>query len=759
MSWLALLLALAACDGADPAVPTSAPTEPRLEATASVEVVNAEYVTSRACRGCHPTEVDAWKGSDHDRAMEMATADTVLADFEDTSFDAGGETWRFFRREDAFLVNTVGPDGTRADFEVLHTFGVDPLQQYLVAISGGRLQALTVAWDTRSADVGGQRWFSLYPDEISQPGDVMHWTGIANRWNSMCAHCHSTNVRKDFDLESKRYDTRWSEIDVSCEACHGPASLHVRWAESGADPARERGFAWSLGVEPDARWTMNPETGIALRVPPRDDDREIETCSGCHSRRALIREGSVDPRFLDRYVPVLLEEGLYFADGQIQDEVYVYGSFLQSRMHRAGVRCGDCHEPHSLALRDSGNALCAGCHAPSVFGVRSHHQHPENSAGAECVECHMPSRTYMIIDERRDHSFRIPRPDLTREIGSPNACTGCHTDRSAQWAADEIAGWPAAAAETPAHYGQALQAGRLGTPGAPEKLQELAAQLGSPSIARASAVSLLARYPGAGLVDAIRDATSDAEPLIRLAGARAVDSLPIDQRIGLVGRLVLDPVRAVRIEAARSLAGADPERLGGHLTRARGPALAEYRHSQELDADRPTSHVNLALLASSMGNTIEAEAHYRRALEVGSYFLPAYVNLADLLRREGREEEGEQLLRRGLLVEPDSAELHHALGLLQVRLGQSEEAMGSLAHANRLAPEDARYAYVLGVALYSEGEVEGALETLRQAHVHHPMDRNILEGLASISREAGHLDDSVVYLKKLRNLSEGAIQP
>jgi len=756
--WLfAALLMLSGCGTEEsPSPPESNASMDEAIAESPIPAVagRAEFVTSAACQGCHAKEVEAWTGSHHDRAMERATEETVLGDFADASFDQEGIPWRFFRSDETFFVNTIGPDGDAADFEILHTFGVYPLQQYLVALPGGRLQALTVAWDTRSRADGGQRWFSLYPDEVAGPGDVMHWTGIANRWNTMCASCHSTNLRKNFDSAEATYETRWSEIDVACEACHGPGSLHVEWAKSGADSSTARGFTRELGDGRDTRWAMNPNTGIASRVPPLRDDAEIEMCSGCHSRRSLIDEEADGSRFLDRHVPALLNEGLYYADGQIEDEVYVYGSFIQSKMYHAGVRCGDCHEPHSLALRESGNDLCAQCHAPSVFAVRSHHQHSEASSGASCVECHMPSRTYMVVDDRRDHSFRIPRPDLSIELGSPNACNGCHSDRDATWAVAEITKWPKGKTATPVHYGQALAAGRRGAVGGQEKLLELAANVEAPAIARASAVSLLTGYSGVALVEAIRLAAADADPLMRLAAIRAADALPVDERTALVGRLLLDQVRAVRIEAARSLAGADPARLGPHLSRALEPALAEYRHAQELDADRPNAHVNLALLELSMGQPVEAEARYKEALEVGAYFLPTYSNYADLLRGLGRDQEGEELLLRGLEFEPDSADLRHALGLVLVRLGRADDAAVALRRAAELAPENARYAYVFSVALYSGGAVEPALDVLRAAHERHPVNLEILQALASIGREAGHEEESLEYLQKLQALTQ-----
>ena len=721
---------------------------------AAISTPEAQYVGGEACQNCHPDQAKAWTGSHHDRAMETASEDTILGDFDDGRFSEKGVTWRFFRRADAFFVNTAGPDGALKDFEVLYSFGVDPLQQYLVALPGGRLQALTIAWDTRDLAAGGQRWFSLYPEDAGEPGDVLHWTGVGNNWNSMCAHCHSTNVRKNFDSAQATYNASWSDIDVACEACHGPASRHLGWAKSGADPSRDKGLEGHLAGDSEGVWKMNPETGIAFRDPPRKGDGEIDACAGCHSRRSVIREEADEVRFLDRHAPALLDEGLYFADGQMRDEVYVYGSFVQSRMYRAGVRCGDCHEPHSLELLESGNALCAQCHAPSVFAVRSHHQHGENSAGARCVECHMPSRTYMEVDERRDHSFRIPRPDLTMEMDIPNPCSGCHENKDAEWAAAEIAQWPGAANATREHYGQTIAAGRLGDAGAATKLFELAADTDSPPIARATAISLLSRYPGRELIEAIREGAADPEPLMRMSAARAADFIPRRDRIGLVGRLLLDSVRVVRIEAARTLAGADAASLGKLWAKALGPALEEYRHAQEVDADRPTAHVNLALLAASMGDPGEAEAQYRAALEVGPYFLPAYANFADLLRREGRDDEGESLLRKGLSVEPTSPELQHALGLLLVRLGRADEALAPLRAARDRAPEVARYAYVFGVALYSHGRVEESLAALREAHDRHGTDLSILEGLVSISREAGLIDESNQYRGKLHRLTQ-----
>jgi predicted CXXCH cytochrome family protein len=278
---------------------------------------------------------------------------------------------------------------------------------------------------------------------------------------------------------------------------------------------------------------------------------EIETCALCHARRSAIAEPYVHGRpLLDSHRPALLDEGLYSADGQIEGEVYEYGSFLQSRMYRRGVTCADCHEPHGLGLRAEGNALCARCHASTRFDAPSHHRH---RGGARCVDCHMPQRTYMLVDPRRDHSLRVPRPDLTLKIGAPNACNACHADRTAGWAAEAAARWYGPARPAAPHYGVALYAGRAGAPGAGEALVALAADAETPGIVRATALSLLARYP-----DAARRvspaASADPDPLVRLAAVSALEALPPDERAAPASPRLRDNIRAVRSEAARVLA-------------------------------------------------------------------------------------------------------------------------------------------------------------------------------------------------------------
>ena len=370
----------------------------------------AKLVGRATCASCHESQHEAWAGSHHDLAMQEATEQTVLGDFDDAEFTHHGATSRFFRRDGRFMVRTDGPDGELTDYEIAYTFGVDPLQQYLIRFPRGRLQTLSICWDARPKVRGGQRWYHLYGDERIAHDDELHWTGRNQNWNYMCAACHSTGLRKGYDLATDRYNTTWSEIDVSCEACHGAGSHHVAWAEADGRAA-DGDKALPVTLTSRATWVFDPAAVTARREPPLAAHTQVETCAPCHSRRSVVSDQPFHGLPLhDTHRTSLLDAGLYHANGQIQAEVYVYGSFVQSKMYHAGVTCADCHEPHSLTLRAPGNALCVRCHLSSTFDTKQHHLHESGSAGAVCVGCHMPATVYMGIDPRRDHSIRIPRP-------------------------------------------------------------------------------------------------------------------------------------------------------------------------------------------------------------------------------------------------------------------------------------------------------------------------------------------------------------
>jgi predicted CXXCH cytochrome family protein len=680
----------------------------------------ADYVGRETCRECHEAQHDLWLGSDHDLAMQPADASTVLGDFGAAPFEHFGVTSSFRRDGDAFFVRTDGPDGELAEHEVAYAFGVEPLQQYLVKLPGGRMQALPLCWDARPASDGGQRWFHIYPDEPIPPGDVLHWTGPAQNWNHMCAECHSTNVRKNYLAAADSFATTWSEIDVSCEACHGPGSSHVDWARGPAQSGDPR-LAARLGDDDGGAWVMDPETGTAKRSPPRTSRAELETCARCHSRRATIREDRTPgASILDTHRPALLVEDLYFADGQIRDEVYEWGSFLQSRMFREGVTCGDCHDPHGGDVVAEGNALCARCHLPAKFDSPSHHFHAEGSRAARCVECHMPERTYMVVDARRDHGFRVPRPDLSVKIGTPNACNGCHADRSAKWAASAAAKWWGTDRAAEPHWAETIHAARGWKVGAGERLVALAGDRSVPAIVRATAVTLLPRDAGAAASDAIQVALNDDDPLVRLAAIGLLDAVDPMPRMQIGWRHLDSRELALRMEAAGALASVPAGLLSPEQRAKLDGALEEYRAAQRLNADRADAHLNLGALHASRGEYDAAIREYRTALEKLPQFEPAWVNLADVWRAQGHEARAESTLLAAIETVPEPAEAQLALGLSLVRLKRHGEALDHFRAAAELRPDEPHYRYVLAVALHSGGDAKAAESVLREAHERFP---------------------------------------
>jgi predicted CXXCH cytochrome family protein len=734
--------------------PTPAPAAAK-PATAP-PIASADYVGATACRTCHDAEFNAWTPSQHKLAMQAATPSTVRGNFDSAKFTYGGVESTFFTRGGKYMVHTDGPDGKLADYEVKYTFGVDPLQQYLVEFPGGRFQALSIAWDTRAKEAGGQRWFHLYPGQNIKAGDPLHWTGLNQNWNFQCAECHSTNLRKNFDASSDTFHTTWSEINVSCEACHGPGSNHLAWAQKSGDwqaMGASKGLVLALDERKGVAWTPVTETGNAKRTRPRETAREIETCARCHGRASRISDDYVHGKPpLDTHRLALLDDDLYWNDGQMRDEVYNWGSFVQSKMYAQGVTCSDCHDPHSLKLRASGNAVCAQCHQPATYDNAKHTHHKEGTAGAACAACHMPTTTYMVVDPRHDHSMRIPRPDVSAKIGSPNACNNCHTKQTARWAADSIEKWTGKAPTSYQNFAEALRAGSIGAPGARGALLALIDDKAQPVIVRASAIQRLGHLLTPSTIDAVTRSLDDPDPVVRLAAVEAIANTEPDVRQRNLPRMLDDPVRAVRLEAARALAGSAEQGLSETLRASFTRALAEYVAAQTYNADRPEGRTALGNLYAQRGDAAAAIPQYRKAVEMDPTFVPAYANLADLYRARGADAEAVVTLREGLARNPRGAALYHALGLALVRQKQAAEGLKELRKAVQLAPENARFAYVYAVALHDAGQIKDAMQVLATALKREPYDRDVLSGLAYFTAQAGNRQQALDYVRQLREL-------
>jgi len=696
------------------------------------EAESATYVGREVCGRCHEKELREWTGSDHDLAMDHATSETVLGNFDDQEFTHFAVTSKMFRRDGEFFITTDGGDGQMQTFPIKYTFGFRPLQQYLVEFPDGRVQCLPITWDTEN-----ERWYHLYPGEPIPHDDVLHWTRPLQNWNYMCAECHSTNLQKNYDLADNAYHTTFSEIDVSCETCHGPGSLHVELAD-----------AW--GVFWDRRY------GYGLpRLKDPDSRVEIETCAPCHSRRRIVFPGNRPGRkLLDHYLPEVLDNNLYYADGQVLEEDYVYGSFIQSLMYSKGIRCTNCHDPHTMRVKFldpkgpwnqvPDNRLCgqSGCHLPAKYDAVTHHHHPDASSpiftkkpGTRCVECHMPETTYMVVDPRRDHSLRVPRPDLTVSLDIPNACnlSGCHDP-----AKGETAEWAAAQCETwygkpkgPPHFAHAIAAGRQGRLEGERALAEVARRKDNRAIVRASAISLLSHYQSGEAQFRAIEGLEDPDELVRAVSVRSLQSLPPQEFHRRLAPLLHDPVRAVRTEAARLLSVVPRREFSKDDADAFDASLAEYMKAQEAVEDQPAAHLNMAVVYANLEELDKAEQAYQTALRLDPQFVPARINLAMLYDRRGKKDEAEEQFRAVVRLEPELAEAHYSLGLLLAENPKRlEEASGLLAQAALLSPENPRIHYNFGLALQTLGRPQEAEKELKTALGLSPKTTDFLNALA-----------------------------
>jgi tetratricopeptide (TPR) repeat protein len=735
-----------------------------LRAPRAAPSTEAQFVGSERCRSCHQKAYDAWKGSHHARAMQAARDDTVLGDFGGATLEHRGKTWRFFRRGPQFVVHAEGPDGAMRDYEVAYTFGVEPLQQYLVALPGRRLQALSMAWDTRA-----RRWFYVNPGPDAPPGDWLHWTRPGQSWNAMCSDCHSTAVRKRYDPELDAYQTTWSEIMVGCEACHGPASRHVAWADQ---PAMGRPQVENAALLTRTSRLAGPEL--------------VGLCAPCHARRSQFADqGLPGGELLDRYLPTLLSPGTFHPDGQILDEDFEWHSFTQSKMYANGVRCSDCHDVHSGKRHSEGNDLCTRCHRADTYATPAHHFHKAEwrgkpSAGVLCVSCHMPGQDFMRVHFRRDHSLRIPRPDLTAALGVPNACSasGCHADRPLAWVQAKYDGWYGQKRKP--HYGTILAAGRALAPGAEADLEALAQDQLRPMLARATALDLLAGYPGPAARAALRKALTDPEPLVRVTAVRRLAAEDAATLARLLAPLLQDPVRAVRGEAAARLAGAPSQALTEPQRKAQASALEEYIAAQRFMSDLPSGPYNLGNLYEALGRPADAERELRRALAVDDQLFMARVNLAMLVAAQGRLDEAEKLLREAQAQQPHVATIAFDLGLLLAELGRPEQAEQQLRaaleddprmapaafnlavlvgerspaqavplarRAVELRPEDVRYAWTLGFFQAQSGDLPAAGETLEALLRAHPGHEDAVRLLAQVYARQGRNAEAEALLR------------
>ncbi len=687
----------------------------------------ATFIGKERCVDCHKIEYDQWQQSDHKKAMEIATDSSVLGDFNDSKFvSLNGNETLFFKKDGKFFVKTEGVGGKIQDYEITHTFGYTPLQQYLIPFEDGKYQCLPIAWNTDKSE-----WYSLpdmiYPEEDLTPTNWLYWTNGGQNWNGMCAECHSTKLKKNYDPITKSFNTTYSEINVSCEACHGPGSAHEDWANL-----------------PEMARTTENNLGLIVKTSGINNREYVELCTRCHARRSQFgnfEHGRDD--LLDSMLPTLLNEN-YHPDGQILEEDYVYGSFIQSKMFDNDVQCNDCHNVHTGKLVLEDNALCAQCHRTDIYDTKEHHFHKykeedgdpivlkdkniEVGEGVLCIKCHMPGQYYMGVDYRPDHSIRVPRPDLTISIGTPNACNDCHVDKTPKWAEEYITKWYGVKRKS--HYGTTFAAARESDPKVESKLINIANDDLYPISVRATAISLMNRYGSDETFNTIKVMLEDVEPLIRETAIRVYSSRDIVVLKKDLLKLLNDPVKAVRAAAGIRISELPITEIPEKYLIPFNNALDEYKDMNLYMADFPSGRMNLGIMYSNQKKLTEAAKEYEEAINIDSLFFPAKVNLAIIYNQLGKNDKAEILLRNIVKTNSELFDAFYYLGLLLAEKNNYNEAVIYMQKASELMPERGRINYNTGLMLQYLGRMDEAEKEMLKALNNEPDNFDFLFALA-----------------------------
>ena len=690
------------------------------------EIPDSHFLGDQKCKTCHQKEFEEWQGSDHDRAMEVADRTTILANFDGEKFTSQGVTSHFYQKDNGFYVNTEGPDGQYHDYKIEYTFGVTPLQQYIVKFPDGHYQCLRTAWDTLE-----NKWFDLYPDFKVVHSEWLHWSRGGLNWNTMCSDCHSTNVRKNYDETTHSYDTKFAIINVNCEACHGPGKQHVEEADR-------------LGSHYKTSGSMR----MTWDTAPKD---LVDQCARCHMRREQFSASyNFEGTMLDHYFPQLIVENIYYPDGQILDEDYVYGSFVQSKMYQNDVSCNNCHNSHSLKLRFEGNRLCAQCHSSEEYDTPKHHFHQANTDGAQCINCHMTGRYYMGNDFRRDHSFRIPRPDQSLKYGTPNACTGCHTDKSDSWAWEAFQNLFGQVDSI--HFSDKLAPGILGEPHAHVGLTQLVQDKSQPEIIRASAVRALSQYREPDLIEKYLALLNDDSPMVRGTTLDVLSEINNVDYVSYFLPLLNDGKRTVRIKAFYALAGITELQIPE-------PYKDSYQHvKKEFDTylkgnlDFVGGQVKRANFYLKQGDIHQAIEGYEKALQMDFLNNQVRLDLANLYYNNNDYQKSEDAYKTVISQEPEYGPAYYSLALLYAEMERTDEAIEQMQKATDLMPDNLRAYYNLSLLYDKKHEAAKAEDILLKGLKIDSNNENLLYALVYHFYNKNDMKKAQLYLTKLTQL-------
>lgn len=625
---------------------------------------NAAFVGNQTCVACHSKQFKDWEHSHHAKAMMEVNDANVLGDFNNAQLVREGLTHKMFKKNDAFYVITDGPDGNMQEFQVKYTFGYHPIQQYLVEFDKGRLQVLSLTWD-----VVKKEWYYM-SDEIYKNLSVthenwLHWTNQAYNWNSMCAECHTTNLKKNYDPTTDFYKTTWTQLSVNCESCHGPAEYHLKWSANKEMAIANYGFVKSMKKS--------------------DNKSQLETCARCHSRRSIYGDYDYKWEQLHEQMAIgTIGSPNYHPDGQIKEEDFEIGSYMQSKMHEMGVKCSNCHNVHSGKVKFQDNRLCTQCHLPNQYDSEKHHHHQKNQSGSSCVDCHMPGQYFMGRHFRRDHSLRIPRPDISQVTNAPNACNQCHKDKTVDWAVEKTKAWYGPKSKD--HFGFTFHKASLGDLSAVDDLKILINDAKKPLIVRQTAMDVLqTNYPEQSQPILNPFLTSK---MTELRYQSLVNSRVDATNASQILNLLKDPIKGIRTTAAIKIAE-NKSVLTASFQSDYEKAIKEYVAIITYNSDFPDAKLNLGNYYLLQNDAKNAENYYLKTINQDKELTQAYYNLAYLYSENNKKSEAIAVLESYLQKNPKDTRAIYDIGLLIAEYGDYQKATIYLEKAkNYITPND-----------------------------------------------------------------------
>ena len=685
-----------------------------------------KFVGDQQCRTCHAEQYKLWTHSDHFKAMMPANDSTISGNFNNQTLTANGVTSRFFKKDGKYYINTDGEDGVNADFEIKYTFGYYPLQQYLVEFPGGKMQATRASWDVKN-----KKWYDQYAGQKIPAHNWIHWTGNGQNWNTMCANCHSTNLQKNYNSDSDTYHTSFSSINVSCETCHGAGGKHISYIQ---------GEAYKNGDRISGSYILLKNKG--------DQISEINACAVCHARRAEIK-GSPTPGapFMDNYIPEIPTTEHFYADGQANDEDYNYTSFSESKMFSRGVRCTNCHEPHEGKLRFTGNQLCMQCHGRN-YNTEAHSFHSAGSSGSECRSCHMPSKDYMGIDTRYDHTFRVPRPDLSITYGTPNACNNCHQDKTAKWAADAVSKWYGPKRNY--HFAEDLIPGSKSDEQSESHLIKLTADTSVPDIVRASAANYLGNRQTGNSLYALLNCLKYTDANIRYRAVKSLAGFPAEKWIYAVAPLFSDSIRAVRIAAAELFMAVPQTQFPTDDTAAFTKAKAELDTYIFYQSDFSVGDIMIGDYYLKQNDYSNAEKYYNRGLKKDPLMNYARLNLSVVYNMLKQNDQALHVLKDAAKLDPTNERVYYNMALLYNEMGDKGNATKSLAEAVSLKSFNPRVYYNYGLMLEHDGRINHAIDIYKKGIALSPADASLNYALALLYIKTGKKEEAKIPASQLK---------